>query len=566
MDLSNVLTSAQYQSRDELPPLLTIGKYLLDRLYQLGVGHIFGIPGDYIIRFDKLIEQHPIRFVNATRENTAGFMADAYARLNGLGVVCITYGVGINIANAISQAYVESSPVVLISGAAGTDELLHGEKLHHMIFKASKARLQENTQLEMLKHITVDQVIIDDPKEASFKIDRALHTCMQLKKPIYIELPRNLIDMPVETFHSYSFEVPTYDPSVLQEALKEVEATLRRSHHPVLWLGHEIQRFELQQPILEFAEKYQIPIVSSLLGKSVIAETHPLYAGVYSGKLSRSEIVEFVEKMRLRLILGLIMSDVDTGIFTASLNHAAKIVAHAGLIQINHHVYPDILFQDFISGFSFLDLPKPFTSTIPRYAKALSVPFIPNLHKKITTEKIFECLQSHLTAEHIIITDIGDCLFGAMDLIVEQNAFLSCAYFATLGFGVPGALGAQFANLNKRVIGIVGDGAFQMTGTELSTAVRYRLDPIILVLNNHGYGTERPLIEGRYNDILDWNYTEMTRLLGGGIGIKVTTEQELERAFQTAFGKRGTFFLIEIDLEKTDFSPALRRLTALIKK
>lgn len=102
---------------------LTVGQYLLDRLYSYGIRHIFGVPGDYVLRFNKLIEQYPdIQFINTTRENTAGCAADAYARLRGLGVACITYGVGMNITNALAQAYVESSPLVVISGTVGLEE------------------------------------------------------------------------------------------------------------------------------------------------------------------------------------------------------------------------------------------------------------------------------------------------------------------------------------------------------------------------------------------------------------------------------------------------------------
>jgi TPP-dependent 2-oxoacid decarboxylase len=189
---------------------------------------------------------------------------------------------------------------------------------------------------------------------------------------------------------------------------------------------------------------------------------------------------------------------------------------------------------------------------------------IPNA--RTTTQRVFECIQSHLLENHLIVSDVGDCLFASSDLVLNQNSFISCAYFASLGFGIPGAIGAQIADPKRRVIAIVGDGGFQMTATELSTALRYHLDPIVIVLNNQGYGTERILLEGSYNDIVNWNYWEIPRFLGGGVGIKAETETEFDGALNKAIAHRGEFYLIEVELEKMDFSPALHRLGALLGK
>lgn len=541
----------------------TIGLYLLDRLKSLGVEHIFGIPGDYVIRFDKLIEQHSIRFINATRENTAGYMADAYARMRGLGVACITYGVGINIANALSQAFVESSPLVVISGTAGTDEFLKCQKLHHLI-KSSASGQMDTTQLEIFKHITIDQAILNDPETAQNEIDRVLNSCLRHQKPVYIEIPRNLVDRTMVLHEQEKKPSPQSDPLALKEAMDEVSAILKKCQRPVIWVGHEIQRFGLIQDLLQFAEKYHIPMVSSLLGKSVISEHHPLYVGVYQGSLSRDEVKEYVDSCDCAFVLGLILSDVDTGAFTAKLDQELKIVATSEAINISHHNYQNVHFSDFLHNLAKLNLNVRFRVDYPALIDREPPPFEPEQGKATTTKRVFECIQHHLRPEHIVVTDFGDCLFGSSDLILEKNSFLACAYFATLGFGTPGAIGAQVAAPKRRVIGIVGDGAFQMTSMELSTAVRYHLDPVIIVLNNHGYGTERPMLEGDYNDILDWNYTEIPHVLGGGEGIKARTEEEFDKALKKALGSRGTFYLIEVELSKTDFSPALRRLGELL--
>ncbi|MBA3723246.1 MAG: alpha-keto acid decarboxylase family protein [Parachlamydiaceae bacterium] len=545
----------------------TTGQYLLDRLNSLGVEHIFGVPGDYVLRLDKMIEEHKkIKFINTTRESTAGYMADAYARLRGIGVACITYGVGINISNALAQAYVESSPLIVISGTVGTDEFAQHSAMHHMINKSMTSH-GDTTQLEIFKHLTIDQGVLDDPKTAAETIDRVLTACLLHKKPVYLELPRNMVTQPIEDPQSkISIQYPQSDKKALQEALEETKKALQSCHHPIIWAGHEILRYGLSKSLLNFAEMNRIPVVSSLLGKTVIDETHPLFVGLYQGEMSSDHVKEVIKKCDCIIIAGVLLNDFETGFFTTKIDQEHHIIVDANSLSIGNHHYKNVSLIDFIQGLEKikLNLSHPPFHT-PKMAN-LPTKFIPNGNTHTTIKRVFECIQSHLQPSNIVVTDVGDCLFAGADLILSHNAFLACGYFASLGFGVPGAIGAQIADPNRRVVAIVGDGGFQMTATELSAAVRYKLDPIVIVLNNHGYGTERPLIEGTYNDIVDWNYSELPKLLGGGIGIKAETEKAFEDALTNAFGQRGTFYIIEVDLDKLDFSPSLHRLGELLGK
>ncbi|NGX43469.1 MAG: Indole-3-pyruvate decarboxylase [Chlamydiae bacterium] len=540
----------------------TIGKYLLDRLHAHGVEHIFGLPGDYILRFDKLIEDHPIKLINATRENTAGYMADGYARLRGLGVACVTYGVGINITNAVSQAFVESSPLVVISGAAGIEEYQISPKLHHLYNGEGLER--DNTQLEIFQKITVAQAVLDNPATAAQEIDRAIEACLEHKKPVYIEFPRDQVDATIPLPHPEPFQREASDPEALREVLREVQKILKNCNRPVIWVGHEIQRYGLADAVLRFAEKYHIPIVSSLLGKSTISEYHPLYVGLYQGELSREEVRDFVENCDCAILLGVNLNDVNTGIFSAVLEQENKIISTSSSTEINHHLYKEVLFSDFVGSLCGLELNICFRFDHPACIDRSFPDFAAKKGKKITASRVYECIQKHLKPEHIIVSDFGDCLFGSADLLVEQNSYLSNSYFAALGFGVPATIGAQFALPKKRVIGLVGDGAFQMTCMELSTAVRYNIDPVIILINNHGYATERPILEGEFNELVDWKYSEIPKVLQKGVGIHVETEDEFDKALAKAFSTRGEYFIIEVELDKTDYSPGLKRFCKLI--
>jgi indolepyruvate decarboxylase len=167
----------------------------------------------------------------------------------------------------------------------------------------------------------------------------------------------------------------------------------------------------------------------------------------------------------------------------------------------------------------------------------------------------------------IVISDVGDSLFGAADLNIHQHTeFLGTAYYASMGFAVPAAIGAQLARPERRPLVLVGDGAFQMTGMELTTAARHRLNPIVIVLNNAGYGTERHIQDGPYNDVAPWNYHLLPDVIGHGRGFSVETEEQLENGLRLAEMETETFTILDVHLDQYDRSPALDRLARNLAK
>jgi len=189
-------------------------------------------------------------------------------------------------------------------------------------------------------------------------------------------------------------------------------------------------------------------------------------------------------------------------------------------------------------------------------------------NQKITVKRLFERLNFSITDNVIVIADVGDSLFGALDLTIHgQTEFLSPAYYASMGFAVPAAIGAQLANPLLCPIVIVGDGAFQMTGMEVSSISRFGLNPVIIVLNNKGYGTERPLLDGPFNDILPWNYCRIPDIIDHGKAFLIETEDQLEQALsatENIYSKE--LCVLDVRLDVHDGSPALQRLTDTLSK
>jgi indolepyruvate decarboxylase len=553
-------TNAQVHDGVPAPAPTTIGRYLVDRLHALGIGHVFGIPGDYVLSLYKLIDESPIELVGVTREDCAGFAADAYARLRGLGCVCATYCAGgLSMCNSIAGAYAEKSPVIVLSGSPGLSERERNPLLHHKV-KGFE------TQFEVFEKITVASAVLDDPFTAFNEIDQVLDAAVRYKRPVYLEIPRDQVQARQMSPHRTPPGLPPSDPDTLREALDEASAMLTAAKRPMILADVEIHRFGLQDELIALAEHTGMPIATTILGKSVVSEGHPLFAGVYEGAMGRDEVTEFVESADCLLMLGCFLTDINLGIFTAKLELSRCIDATSEDLRIRHHHYRDVRLDDFVRGLRARNLSVARTP-IPRRPGLLATPWVASPDAPMVSARLFARLNALIDPNMTVIADIGDSLFGSADMAMSRHTeFVSPAYYTSMGFAVPAAVGVGKANPGSRVLVIVGDGAFQMTGMELSTIARHGLNPIVIVLNNHGYTTERFLLDGPFNDIHEWKFHKIPEVLGAGVGWEVRTEGELDRALEGAVANTGSFSLLNVHLDPYDRSPALERLAAKLSK
>lgn len=538
----------------------TIGSYLIQRLQDYGIKDLFGIPGDFVLQFYGMLEESPIRVIGTTREENAGYAADGYARVNGIGAVCVTYCVGgLSLCNSIAGAYAEKSPVVVISGAPGMTERQTDPLLHHRV-------KDFHTQRDVFEKITVATALLDDPLTAIQEIDRCLEACVRYKRPVYLELPRDCVHAKVVVTHAPDKRQQASDKNALRESLEEAAELIHASKKPVIIAGVEVHRFGLRKEVLKFAEKHQIPMCATILGKSVVSESHPLYLGVYEGAMGRNAVQQFVEESDCVILLGTFMTDINLGIYTARLDPGKCIYATSEKLRISYHHFHDVLFSDFVKALEKQKM-KVVVRKIGEGVRPQPVSFQVNPTEPVTTKYLFESINQILNDQAVVVTDVGDCLFGAVDLMISTHTkFLSPAYYTSMGFAIPASIGAQVADQSLRPIVLVGDGAFQMTCLELSTALKLGYNPIVIVLNNKGYTTERFLQEGPFNDIPNWKYHNITDLIGGGWGFEVHTEGDLEKAIKAALANKDSLSVINVHLEPTDVSPALTRLAEKMSK
>jgi len=531
----------------------SVSQYLLYRLQEFGSKHMFGVCGDFLLGFINQIYKSPVTMINCCNELNAGYAADGYARINGLGAVTTTFTVGeLSAINAIAGSYAEQVPVVMI---AGSPELRHAranKMLHHTLGDYSIAR-------EMFRKITVACERLDDPLHAPQQIDMALSRCLYYKKPIYFELPADMVTAKCAKPGKFLSIVKTSNPDALAEALSESLHLLKQAKKPIIILGMEIIRHGLQDIVKKFIEKSGFPYCTFVTGKTTLSEDHPQFIGCYKGGWSREYVAEVVDSSDCILLLGGFFIDSDTGGFTAHLEKSKLIQANFEQTNIKNHTYSEIMLSDYIKGLTkAVSAGKLPSGLIPAKTALKDQSKVKvTSGKKLTVKHFFKRVASFLNEEDIVIAEVGDCLYSMAGTLLPKNTtFISQSFYNSIGYTVGAALGTSFSK-KRRTILFVGDGSFQLTAQEISTMLRYDLKPIIFLLNNQGYAIERAIHDGPYNDLQPWRYHLIPQALGGEAGINVHTEGELESALKVAENAKKLTF-IEINVDKYDFGDTLR--------
>lgn len=529
---------------------------LLHALKAHGAREIFGLPGDFALPYFRIIEESAILpLYTLSHEPAIGFAADAAARVScGLGVAAVTYGAGaLNMVNAVAAAYAEKSAVVILSGGPGKREASSGLLLHH------QAKTLDS-QLQIYREITCDQVRLDDAARAPADIARVLASCLRNSEPVYIEIPRDMVCEPCAPVVA---EAPRpLDREALDACVDDILARLDVAKHPVLMAGVEVRRYKLEDKVAELSRRLGLPVVTSFMGRGLLADADAPLVGTYMGVAGLPEVTQLVEGSDGLFLLGEIISDTNFAVSESRIDLRKTIQAHNGQVTLGYHIYPSIPLAALVD--EMLDRVgssnKTFAVKPHDYPKGLDAD-----DASITPTDIAKAVND-LFAEHgrlPIASDMGDCLFTAME--IEQTALVAPGYYATMGYGVPAGLGVQ-ATSGQRPLILVGDGAFQMTGWELGNCKRYGWDPIVLLFNNASWEMLRTFQpESSFNDLGHWGFAEMAGPLGGD-GVRVATRAELRAALAKAFATRGRFQLIEVTIPRGVLSDTLARFVAGVKR
>ena len=533
---------------------MALGDFLVAYLRKIGVDTIFGIPGDLALKlFFALGKRHGIRIVTLSHEPGIGFAADGYARATGkIGVTCVTYGAGgHNMVNPVAGSFSERVPILIFSGGPGEEERKLGTLIHH------QAREIES-QHRIYQEVTCASRVLGDPRTAAQELHAVVRAIWAEQRPGYVEIHRDMVDRVIEVPAELirwdgHLHFDESDARKVEEAARETAAMFNQSRRPVMIAGIEIHRYKAAHELVELAEKMGTPVCATVLGKGAFPMDHRQYMGVHVGPISPPPIVARMDAADFVLNLGCLKTDMNFGNRPPHVIQSRSVWAVDRKVDVKYHTYIDVGVRDFVRALLRQDL---------RHHKE-QVTYADNLHDTPTAEnrqirvaQILVAVNDFLAAHHnyLVVTESGDMLFGGLDVRVpRQGAYLAQGFYASMGFAVPAAMGAQ-AGSGMRPIVLCGDGGFQMTGPEISHAPMMGANPIVIVVNNGGWGIFRPIVERR--DLLDippWPYAKLARDFGGA-GFEARTLAQLRRALAAAHRSRS-FAIIDVHVGRDDLSP-----------
>ena len=505
--------------QDNIP----LGAYLFTRLKQLGIGSVFGVPGDYNLKLLDYVKPAGLHWVGNCNELNAAYAADGYSRMHTLGVVVTTFGVGeLSAINAIAGAYAERAPVLHIVGAPPRSTQAARLNVHHTFLDGEYKRFAA-----MHAHVTAAQVCLTDGLGAAERIDWIIEQAMIHQRPVYLQIPDDMVQLSVPTANFDVKSVLSPSLGALEVDTDSVDKMLNRIHSaqkPLILVDGESRNMGVLDEVNEIINITGWPTWTTAFGKGLISEELPNVHGVYLANCGDKSAAEYFKSSDLILFFGPHLSNINTGIFSAIPNEDVTISFAPEQIKIAKGVIRDQAPRPFIqkllskldpSRLTKIDGPAKVTKSHPE----------PESSGPLTQELFYPYVNPMFRQGDTILTETGTAAEGGKVFKLPEGCrFFTAVTWLSIGYMLPATLGAALArrdmnshNKNtERTILFIGDGSLQMTAQEISVMVKEKLNIVIFVINNNGYTIERA-IHGRkadYNDIAPWNFKHALGLFG----------------------------------------------------
>jgi acetolactate synthase-1/2/3 large subunit len=478
----------------------TAAEVMLDVLYESGVRHVFGIPGGNSIPIYDALTHHPLDLILTRHEQGATHMADGYARSSGKpGVVCVTSGPGAtNTLTGILTAMMDSIPMLVITGQAVTPNI-------------GLDAFQEADVLGMSFPCVKHSYMVSDPQDISRIIKEALFIATTGRPgPVLVDIPKDVSATMINPEIEYDRDLPGFkDVPVANESdLKNAAELMNRALRPVIMAGHGIILSGAEEELKQIAEKMNIPVITTLLGKGGFPDTHELSLGM-PGMHGTAYANKALTGSDLIIGIGSRWDDRITGVPEKFCPHARKIHFDIDPVEIGKIIPVDCsVVGDAKNSLAALT-PLLEPGDTARWVKQVNrwkrdFPLKYRKEGKLRAQHIIEELATMAGTEAIACTDVGQHQMWAAQFVKSEKGenWLTSGGAGTMGFGLPSAIGAQLARPDATVFTVVGDGSFQMTLCELATAVIHKLPVKILIVNNRYLGMVRQWQHMFYEDRL----------------------------------------------------------------
>jgi indolepyruvate decarboxylase len=526
----------------------TIGNFLLRRLQEAGIQHIFGVPGDYNLELMQQLEDRGApAWIGNCNELNASYATDGYARINGLGALIVTNGVGaLSAINGVAGAYSEHVPVMCICGSIPAESVQRGDLMHHTLADREKGNFYR-----AFAEVTVAQALLS-PENAATEIDRLIVTCWRRKLPVYLELPSDIayleIEVPAEPL---KLMMAPSDQERLHSCAQAILERLKAAKSPAFLLDLDADRFGVAKQVAELAERWQMRVATLNTSKGVFRETSPLYLGTYIGIASASATREAIEQSDCLLTVGYRRIEVPTGFFTDKLPESA-IKMNSDHVDVGTNNYQGVNIAELMQTLLESCPPSPKA----KLATTISGPSVVAESTGLLTQTAYwNAMQKFIREGDVIIAEDGTSIIGAgLMRLPEDCTFISQAVWGSIGYATGALLGTLLAAPNRRHVLFTGEGSLQLTAQEISTMLRHELKPIIFVINNHGYTIERAIMgkDAQYNDVANWRYSELPKVFCRNCTAETYVVETIEDLRKVLEAPHRDFVLVESVMDKYD--------------
>ena len=539
----------------------TVGDYLLDRLVELGVTEVFGVPGDYNLEFLDHIVAHPdIRWVGNANELNAGYAADGYGRLRGMSAVVTTFGVGeLSAANAIAGSYAEHVPVVHIVGGPSKDAQGTRRALHHSLGDGDFEHF-----FRVSREITCAQANLM-PATATREIDRVLSEVREQRRPGYLLLPTDVARFETER---PTAPLPRYTGGTSPRALAlftEAATELIADQQLTVLADLLVHRLNAVAQLEALLAADVVPHATLMWGKSLVDESAAEYLGIYAGSASAESVRRSIEESPVLVTAGVVFTDMVSGFFSQRIDPVRTIDVGVQQSTVGNHVFAPLEMQAALEALTSILVRRGITSPpVASTSDDVSVDF-PGRHEPLSQKLLWDRFCHALTPGNVVLADQGTSFYGmATHRLPRGVTFIGQPLWGSIGYTLPATLGAGLAHRDRRPVLLIGDGAAQLTVQELGVFSREGLSPVIVVVNNDGYTVER-MIHGKdqpYNDIVSWSWADIPKALGvtNHLTFRAQTYGELDDAFVAAADHRDRMVLIEAIVPRLDVPDLLNEL------
>ena len=506
---------------------MNTAEYLIKKLEELGIDHIFGLPGDFNFNLLYAVENNPnMKWVGCINELNAGYAADGYARIKGYGAVITTYGVGeLSVINAIAGSMAENIPVISIVGVPSTRLIEKKTRIHHNFQDVNYFAFAE-----AFKNVTATTAFLNKAN-AKIEIDRILKVFVKERKPVYIAIPADIAEMEIsdrEVLYDW-----TSDEDTLEKVTAKIVAKINNSKTPVILGDSLIKRFDAKIEYKEFVEKTRIPVTNFLMGTNLIDMDYDKYIGSYYSKFKNPIAAKAVNDSDCLIAVGPVYTDLNSYGFNIPYQINDHIAIYGTYAYVDGIKYDNVKMSDVLDKVTKLVDSKDIEVEKPEigYEKVVAS------NKELTSEYIYPRLQEFINENDIVIAETGIIPQGVVQIKFPNNVDIQTqTLWGSIGWATPAALGATLAKPNSRVILITGEGSHQLTAMEIGNMLRFGVKPVVIVLNNQGYTVERLLCKNPdddFNNIVQMNYSKFARVFEGEVwSSKITTEEDFDKALK----------------------------------